>query len=249
MRHRQIEDEEIVERYARNQLAPEEREAFEEHFFACDECFEKLQATERFIAGVRDAADRGLLGSGLPEAAPARGWSSWMLPALAVSTCTALAFAAVMGWVFLFQMPNLRQQLNQAAAELRVQREARAALEKQLGRGSAAEVNLPFVMLQATRDVQAPPTEVTLPAGAQRVVLWADVGPAGRFRSFRLQVYTADNRLVETLENLKRNSYGALAVSLPAERLPAGDYLVKLAGEEPPPPSAVGEYRLRIRRP
>ncbi len=62
--HRQIEEEEIVERYARNQLAPEEREAFEEHFFTCDECFEKLQATERFIAGVRNATARGLLGSG-----------------------------------------------------------------------------------------------------------------------------------------------------------------------------------------
>ena len=249
MMHRQIEQEEIVERYARNQLAPEEREAFEEHFFACDECFEKLQATEGFIAGVRNAAARGLLGSGSPQAALARDWKSWMLPALALSSCAALAFAAMTGWVFLFQVPSLRQQLQQAAAELHVQRETRAALEKQLGPGTAAEANLPFIMLEATRDVQAPPSQATLPAGAQRLVLWAEVGPAGRFRSFRLQVYAVDNRLIETLEHLKRNSYGALIASLPAERLPAGDYLVKLSGEEPPPSSVVAEYRLRIRRP
>jgi len=61
MMHPQIEDQEIVERYVRNQLAEEERKAFEEHFFACDDCFEKLQATDRFVAGMRDAARRGLL--------------------------------------------------------------------------------------------------------------------------------------------------------------------------------------------
>lgn len=248
MMHAQIEDEEIIERYARNQLAPEERRAFEEHFFSCEECFEKLQATERFMAGMRNAVERGLLSSGSPQAALARGWRSWMLPALALSTCAALAFAAVTGWVFLFQLPSLRQQLQQVVAELRVQQETQAALEKQFGRG-AAEANLPFVMLEATRDLQAPPSEVTLPAGAQRVVLWAEVGPAGRFRSFRLQVYAADNKLIETLEHLNRNSYGALVGSLPADRLPAGDYLIKLSGQEPPPSSVVAEYRLRIRRP
>jgi len=246
--HPQIEKDDIIERYARHQLAPEEQRAFEDHFFACDECFEKLQAAERFLAGVRDAAERGLLRGGQPASA-ARAWPRWLLPAFAVSACAALALAAVSGWMFFAELPRLRRHLDQTAAELYTRQRAQAALEGQLGRGSAAEPNLPFVMLQATRDVQAPPNEVAVPPGAQRVVLWAELGPAGRFRTFRLQVYTADNKLVETLEDLKRNSYGAIALSLPAERLPPGDYLVKLAGEEPPPSSVVGEYRLRVRRP
>ena len=61
MMHQQIEDEEIIERYVRNQLGAEERKAFEEHYFTCEECFGKLEATERFIAGVRDAGRRGYL--------------------------------------------------------------------------------------------------------------------------------------------------------------------------------------------
>lgn len=44
-------------------LTPKERTALEEYFFACDDCFEKLQATERFVAGVRDAARRGTVPS------------------------------------------------------------------------------------------------------------------------------------------------------------------------------------------
>ena len=53
MLHSQIENEEIIERYVRSQLTPEARRAFEEHFMGCDKCFEKLQTTERFIAGIR----------------------------------------------------------------------------------------------------------------------------------------------------------------------------------------------------
>ncbi len=248
MMHPQIEDEEIIERYARNQLTPEQRRAFEDHFFACDACFEKLQATERFIAGVRDAARRGVLGKDLPGPVPARSWSSWFLPALATSTCVALAFGAVAGWVFFFQMPQLRQRLNQAEEEARAQQKARAALEQQVARGNQAEVNLPLVVLQATRDVQASPSEVVLPSGAQRLVLWVEV-PAGGFHSYRLQVDTADNRPVQTLENLKLNAYGALAVSLPVEVLQPGEYRIRLSRQEPLPVSLLEEYRLRIRRP
>ena len=247
MMHQQIEDQEIIERYARNQLAPEERRAFEEHFFSCEECFEKLQATERFIAGVRDAGARGMLNSGIAGTAPARTWRAWMLPTLAVSSCAAVAFAAMAGWVYFFQMPRLRQELTQTSSDLHAQQEARAALEKQTAI-SQVETNIPLVMLQATRDVQTSPSDVVLPASAQHLVLWVEV-PATSFRSFRFQVDSLDNRPVATLENLKRNSYGALAVSLPTQVLQPGEYRIRLTGQEPSPASLLGEYRVRIRRP
>jgi tetratricopeptide (TPR) repeat protein len=40
----QIEREEVVERYLTGSLRPEERESFEEHYFACEQCFAALQA-------------------------------------------------------------------------------------------------------------------------------------------------------------------------------------------------------------
>jgi hypothetical protein len=248
MMHPQIEDQEIVERYVRNQLAAEERKAFEEHFFACDDCFEKLQATERFVAGMRDAARRGLLvGDGEGTASTWR-LGSWLVPAFGVSACTALLLAAASGWLYFAQMPKLRGQLSQSAAELRAQQQARTALEHQIAGSIQAEANVPLVMLQATRDVQAPPNEVSVPPEAKHVVLWVEV-PRGKSNRFRLAVHAANNRPVEMLDNLQRNSYGALAVSLPVEALQPGDYRITLSNQESSPASLLAEYRLRIRRP
>ncbi|HKW63308.1 MAG TPA: zf-HC2 domain-containing protein [Candidatus Acidoferrum sp.] len=248
MMHQQIEDQEIIERYVRNQLEPEERKAFEEHFFGCDDCFEKLQATERFVAGIRDAAARGLLPDGASGTVPPRRIAPWWIPAFGLSAVAALLLASVTGWLYFIQMPKMRGQLSQSAADLRAAQEERAALEQQLQRSVQVEANVPLVMLQATRDTQAPPTEATLPAGAPHLVLWIDVG-SGRFTAYRLEIYGADGKLLDTLEHLTRNSYGALAASLPAERLQPGNFRIKLSGEEPPPASLLAEYRLRIRRP
>jgi hypothetical protein len=248
MMHRQIEDEEIIERYVRNQLPEAERKAFEEHFFGCEDCFEKLQATERFVAGVRDAARRGVLAGKLEGRTQGLGWSRWLVPAFGLSACAALILAAWSGWLYFSQMPRMRQQLNQSEAELRTQQAARAALEQRITSSSQAEGNLPLVMLQATRDVQVAPNEVTVPAGAKHLVLWVEV-PAGKSNRFRLQVDRADNGPVKTLDNLQRNSYGALAVSLPVEMLQPGDYRIRLTSQEPPPAFLAGEYRLKIREP
>ena len=107
---------------------------------------------------------------------------------------------------------------------------------------------MPLVMLQSTRDVKPQPAQATLPPGATRLVLWVDIG-SGHYRTYRMEVYGADDKLVETLNQIARNSYGALAVSLPAEHLQPGDFRIKLFGEEPLPASLLAEYRLRIRRP
>jgi hypothetical protein len=248
MMHPRIEDEEIIERYVRNQLPDEDRKAFEEHFFGCDDCFEKLQATERFVAGVRDAARRGVLTGEVESGTEGWSWGGWLVPAFGVSACAALLLAAFSGWLYFAQMPKMRQQLSQSEADLRAQRQARAVLEEQLAKGIQAEGNVPLVMLQATRDVQAPPNEVVVLPGAKHLVLWVEV-PAGRTNRYRLQVDAADNHPIETLDNLQRNTYGALAVSVPVEALQQGDYRIRLSAQEPSPASLLGEYRLRIRKP
>lgn len=247
--HREIEDQEIIERYVRNLLTAEERQAFEEHFFGCDECFERVQITERFVAGLDDAGNRGLLDSA-PSAsgAPVRTWGSWMFPAFAASSCLAVALAVVAGWTLFFQMPALRQQLNQASADVSTQREAIAVLQRQMSAAAQAETNVPLVMLQATRDAQAPPNEIVLPAGAAHLVLWVEV-PAKNIRSFQLRVETKNHEPLVTLDHLERNSYGALAASLPATQLQPGELRIMLRAEEPPTASLLAEYKLRIRRP
>jgi tetratricopeptide (TPR) repeat protein len=48
--------EELVERYLTGSLNPQERESFEEHYFACDPCFEALQAQRTLQAELSASA-------------------------------------------------------------------------------------------------------------------------------------------------------------------------------------------------
>src|SRR5262245_40229917 len=97
MMHPQIENEDIVDRYVQRTLAPEQQDAFEEHLFACSECFEKVQDAERFRAGVRDASARGRLEG---EASITGGRAKWLVWSLAATTCAAAAFIAIAGWMY-----------------------------------------------------------------------------------------------------------------------------------------------------
>ena len=86
-----------IERFVRHQLSPDERRAFEEHYFECEECFEQVQMTARFVAGVQHAARKGLLAE--PAAEP--WWANLFRPALIVVTAAALLLVVSVGWLLL----------------------------------------------------------------------------------------------------------------------------------------------------
>jgi hypothetical protein len=244
MLHTEIENEEIVERYVRNRLGPEERQAFEEHFFACEECFEKVQTAERFLAGIADAADHGLLNAP-PRAELAFGHRlNWVL---AAATCAASVLAAVVGWTYFNQVPKLRAELDRTTAQLRAEQQSLAASAQRAAPVEQAEANVPLVMLQASRADEEPASTLMRP-GSERLVLWIEMG-SSRYRQFRLEIFSQDNRLVASVDHLERGPYGALAASVPADRLPTGEFRIKLSGQDPLPASLAGEYRLRVRRP
>jgi anti-sigma factor RsiW len=244
MMHTQIEQEEIIERYARKQLTPEEQRAFEAHFFGCEECFQKLQEMERFLAGVRDAGERGLLNERAQAAAAGR--IRWLLPALAAATCAVL-FGAASGWMYFHEIPRLRGELEQATKQLNTEKQQRAEREQKPAVVETAEANVPLVMLQTSRSGEGAAT-VVIPKEARRVVLWIEIGPS-RYREFQLQVFSSQGQLVSSLQHLKPGPYGALAASLPTEQLPRGECRIKLTGLDPAPAALAGEYLLRINRP
>jgi Putative zinc-finger len=240
MMHPEIEKAGTVERYMRNQLAPVERQAFEEHFLGCDECFARLQTAERFAAGMRDAAERGLL-DGAPSQVTNPGWFAW---AFAATACLALILAGLVGWAYFGQMPRLRSELRETAAEL--EKQARPQAEQPIPT-EQAEANVPLVILQASR-AEEPRPIVTLKPQDDRLVLWIEPGPS-RYRDFRLDVFSSSNHLVTSVDHLVMGRYGALAASLPTKQLPAGDFRITLTGQDPPPAALAGEYHLKIRRP
>ena len=242
MLHSQIENDEVIERYVRNQLASEERQEFEEHFFACEECFEKLQSAERLVAGVRDAAERRLLTE--PQA-PLAIQSRWLVWAFAVSSCAAVAFVALTSWLSLSQIPKLRAEVEQASAQLRVQQQLLAQLEGQINSADLPEANPPLVILQASRAQETANT--VIPSSAKRLVVWIEVGPT-RYRTFRMELSQQGHTLV-SINDLRRSPYGPLAAGIPTNALPSGNFSIKLTGQDPPPASLVGEYQLEVRKP
>ena len=238
MMHPEIEKAEIVERYVRNQLAPPERQAFEEHFFGCSECFEKVQIAERFAAGMHDAVERGLLE---PQPQSPTTNSRWLAWTFAATACFGLIMAGLVGWAYFGEMPRLRAELNRVVEEKQSRASAQQAVPLE-----QAEANVPLVMLQASRagDENA---RVVLKPDEKQLVLWIEPGPS-RYRDFRLDVFS-DSHLVTSVDHLALNSYGAFAVGLPTKQLPAGDFRITLTGQDPPPAALAGEYHLTIRRP
>src|SRR5687767_2336447 len=120
MTHQQIQDNEVIERYVRQQLTPAERQAFQEHYFACDECFDEVQISARFIAGVREASRSGVLAAESEQRAPILpalfypNWiRNWAVPALAMSFLVAALLLGV--WAMSVRREN--QRLVQQASE------------------------------------------------------------------------------------------------------------------------------------
>src|SRR5712671_6382706 len=98
--HKEIKDKDVIELYVLNKLSAEERRAFQEHFFECDQCFDQAQIAARFIAGVRDASRSGVLAADqtarpplrsrlLPAVLTQRWGGAWVMPALAASLLLA----------------------------------------------------------------------------------------------------------------------------------------------------------------
>ena len=119
MTHHEIEQQDIIERYLRHQLPTAERSAFQEHYFACDECFAQVQSTAKFIAGVQRSSRVGLLAETAREvtsSAVASWWASWFTPAFALAATACLLLAVALGWILLKQVPQGREEASNPKA-------------------------------------------------------------------------------------------------------------------------------------
>lgn len=286
MTHQEIEQQEIIERYVRHKLTPDERRAFQEHYFSCESCFAETQTAARFVAGVRNAARAGAFDAATAgNEGAAAWWMGWLNPAFACAAAACLVLTVALGWVVFKQLPALREEaarerqareqaardkeagLAQAQAELererRLSAEERAAREElqtrldELAQNSPsrrpdavgeAQANVPLVLLEAQRDAQAGSNQLVLPAGAKSATLWVELAPETRYESFQLEVLSADKRLLTTIAGARANSYGALAVTVPARMLQRGKYLVRAYGVKGGQHTLVGEYDLLVRR-
>lgn len=233
MTHEEVERDDIVDRYVRRDLDAAVSAAFEEHFFACDACFDAVRAADGLQGAVKAAAADGLLdtaGDGARFSA-----TRWMWLPMAAS----LALAAIVSWQQLVTIPVLRKQL--AAAESRPGAAGSfttATLE--------LPADLPIAMLASVRGDGDVPS-VTVPESAPLVVVWIEGRAAQGRAGASLTVLGADGARVQTVSALRRNASGAYVTALASRRLVPGVYRLRL-NDSDPSSTLIGEYALRIAR-
>lgn len=204
MTHAEAQAKEMAELYLAGKLPAAEREAFEDHYFGCEECFAEVQALEKM---------RGAVKSGDFSVAPERNWAMWgaLAAALAIGTFSA--------WQVTVQAPKLESEKLVALARV-------SELEKELaGREAIRAGALPVLVLEATRDGGG--NLIQVGDGAAQMALWMDVPPGGA-GLYRLEIRRASGELVAELKDLRRNAQGAVAVTVPLAVQGPGDYRARL---------------------
>jgi Putative zinc-finger len=105
----------MTERYLLNELDPEARHEFEEHFFDCPDCALDVRAGALFVeqSKIVLAEKSEPVPAGLPVTAPVTakpGWLAWLRPAFAAPVVALLL--AVIGYQNLITYPHLQHALN-----------------------------------------------------------------------------------------------------------------------------------------
>ena len=167
----------MTERYLLNELDPEARDEFEEHYFDCPDCAADVHAGALFVekSKVVLASEEGkVIPSERPTAAPVRvpvpvpaisGWFAWLRPVFAVPVLALLL--AVIGYE-----DRVNSHLQQVA-------------------------NSPQLLASAVVNVNVRGTEpISVPVHAgQAFGLSLNVPPDSRFSSYKLDLYSSQGKL------------------------------------------------------
>jgi len=243
MTHDEIQAREIAELYVRGRLSEADRIAFEDHYFGCDACFAEVRSLQQFVEAVKEAG----------PASPAKVvvMPLWRQPAFVGALAASVAMAVVSGWVLLLERPRLTKEVARAqqasertASRLQLAERELAARRAAESRVASLSGSLPLLMLEATRAEGT--AAVQVPQGATVLALWMEPPPAAASTRYRLEILRGSD-VVETVENLERNSYGALAVSVTADKLSPGTYQARVYSQQGLP-ALVGEYRFDVRK-
>src|SRR6266436_1169836 len=115
MDHDMVVRQKMTERYLLDELDPDARDEFEEHFFDCPDCALDVRAGALFVEQSKAvlAEKSEPVSAGLPVTAPipARpGWFVWLRPAFAAPAMVLLL--AVIGYQNLVTYPKMQQAAN-----------------------------------------------------------------------------------------------------------------------------------------
>jgi hypothetical protein len=208
MNHSEAVEQMAAERYLLDELAPDLREAFEEHVFECQDCALDLRAGTFFVDEAKaqlpglTVATRELPADGTAKDKK-RQWSSWFRPAFAMPAMALLL--AVLGYQNIVTIPGLRSEASQPAV-------------------------LPWTSVHVGTRAAAP-----TPVVADRVhgvMLLVDLPQQGTYASYSFGLYDAENNRVwkSAVVTPAPNETSTVSLQVPGRGLRQGTYSLAVSG-------------------
>jgi len=193
-----------AERYLLDELSPEQREQFEEHFFDCAECALDLRAASIFIEQSKRVLAEEQQPVPAPRLQPAKvqaGWRGWLRPAFAVPVFALLL--AVIGYqsALLFRHPQVAVDNPQV---------------------------VPWTTIN-TR-TRGPITPVIRVAQGKGFLLFVSIPPDPRYSRYVVELYDPAGKPEWSLTIEGKPDQDSFAVQIPPQEREAGTYSLSLLG-------------------
>jgi hypothetical protein len=210
MEHAYAVENRLVERYLLNELAPEARNAFEEHYFDCQECAAELRMTDAFMKEarkeLRQPEDTPRLQMVSPRN-PLRNLLQWK-PAFAISALAACL--VVMIYQNAVTFPRLRNDVAQVDAP----------------------VVLPTISLVGgnSRGGSVPSSTLN---GSKTVLLQVDIPAQDRYSRYICSLYTPQHQLLWTVQVSAAQAKDTVAIRAPVQAGASGTYSLEVRGDSP----------------
>jgi len=257
MEHRDAAEHDLASRYLSGRLAPDEREAFEEHFLDCPDCIDALESADGLQRGLRLVAARDAVDAAVQPIQRSPRSRGAILSIIGIAAAVVIA----VGGTDLVRTRRELARVSAVAADLTGQSSRAQALIDSLsqrvdrlesapptvaGGGSSA----PVFALTMVRGggTSVPANRVVLSPGTDWIVLSLeldDPNVAGRFRAIlrdgQRRERWRDDRLIASTPD-------ALGIALRAAILDEGDFTLDV--ERQPPDSTswtpAGRYAFRV---
>lgn len=214
-----------AEEYLLGKLQPDERDAFEQHFFECAECAEDVRLGFQFSENAK-AVFRQEPTQVREPARPARrtDWFAWIRPAVLAPMAAGLAIATFSGYQNMVQIPALRTRVEQ--------------------------LQRPQVL---STMVLAPSSRSSVPAiaispDAQFFQLSLAIGPVAPAQRYQCDLRSASRKLIATVPVSKLDPDGNLTLLVPTAGLSDGYYDAVLVGLTGGTSTELDHYRFAVRR-
>jgi hypothetical protein len=206
MDHEQAVRQNATERYLLDELDPEQRDQFEEHFFDCQDCATDVRAAAMFVEHSKEILAEPSADSSARETDADRSkkrWFEWLRPAFAVPAMALLLL--IVGYQNLVQFP----QLQSAASQPHV---------------------LPAISLRLLTYGSASEPITVAPGQSFLVNLILPPGDSDSYSSYQLDLYNPQGKIDSSLPVRAVSAASTWPIQIPGANRESGTYKLAVHG-------------------